>query len=52
MPPGEAAARLQRAVVRDYPNVSVVELEGCGHYPMHETPVWLATQLEAFLADR
>lgn len=50
--PALSADVMKQSWMEIYPNVSVVELEGCGHYPMHETPVWLATQLEAFLADR
>lgn len=36
---------------RLYPNLQVVELPACGHYPMFEAPVWLVTQIERFLAS-
>ncbi|MGG8409303.1 alpha/beta fold hydrolase [Streptomyces sp. 12297] len=32
-----------------YPNVEIRTLAGSGHYPMHETPVALVTEIEAFL---
>lgn len=32
-----------------YPNCRIQSLPGTGHYPPHETPVALATEVEAFL---
>ncbi|MFJ7158969.1 alpha/beta fold hydrolase [Streptomyces sp. NPDC101118] len=32
-----------------YPNCEIRVVPGAGHYPMHETPVALATEVEAFL---
>ena len=40
-PGGSEAAR--------YPNVSLEFITDCGHYPMHETPVYLATLLQKFV---
>lgn len=37
--------------VPHFPNVTVLELDNAGHYPMFETPVALATAVEGFLAD-
>jgi esterase len=34
-----------------YPNATMEVLENAGHYPMHETPVTLATVIEKFLRE-
>jgi pimeloyl-ACP methyl ester carboxylesterase len=41
---------MRQSWMQIYPNVTLIELSSCGHYAMHEAPVWLVTQVEAFLA--
>ena len=50
--PALSADVMKQSWMQIYPNVELVELASCGHYPMHEAPVWLATQIEAFLSDK
>lgn len=50
--PALSAEVMRQSWMQIYPNVTLVELASCGHYPMHEVPVWLVTQVEAFLADK
>ena len=50
--PAMSADVMRQSWMQIYPNVTLVELASCGHYPMHEAPVWLATQVEAFLSDK
>jgi pimeloyl-ACP methyl ester carboxylesterase len=47
-----SADAMRQSWMQIYPNVTLVELAFAGHYPMHETPVWLAKQIEDFLADK
>lgn len=49
--PALSAEVMRQSWMQIYPNVTLVELASCGHYPMHEAPVWLATRIEAFLSD-
>ncbi|MCT2591514.1 alpha/beta hydrolase [Streptomyces sp. N2-109] len=51
---GEHDLALTADAMRDtwlshYPNAELEEIANSGHYPMHETPVALATTLETFL---
>ena len=50
--PAMSADAMRQSWMQIYPNVTLFELASCGHYPMHEAPVRLATQLEAFLCDK
>ncbi len=53
--PGEHDPALGEATCRatwmaHYPNARLDVLRNAGHYPMDETPIWLATVIEQFLA--
>lgn len=48
--PALSAEVMRQSWMQIYPKVTLVVLDACGHYPMHETPVALATQVEKFLA--
>lgn len=50
--PALSAEVMRQSWMKIYPDVTLVELASAGHYPMHETPVWLATQIEAYLSDK
>jgi pimeloyl-ACP methyl ester carboxylesterase len=40
---------MERSWLAWYPNAELEVLEGCGHYPMHETPLALAAALDNYL---
>ena len=50
--PALSAEVMRQSWMQIYPNVTLVEMPSAGHYPMHETPVGLATRIEAFLSDK
>jgi pimeloyl-ACP methyl ester carboxylesterase len=47
-----SAEVMRQSWMQIYPHVTLVEMASCGHYPMFEAPVWLATTVESFLADK
>jgi pimeloyl-ACP methyl ester carboxylesterase len=47
--PALSAEVMRQSWMQIYPDVTLVEMASCGHYPMHESPVWLATQVQDFL---
>ncbi len=54
--PGEHDPALSEAVIKQtfmewYPNAKLHVLRNAGHYPMQETPVHLATVMEAFMRE-
>lgn len=50
--PALSAEVMRQSWMKIYPDVTLVELPSAGHYPMYETPVWLARQIEDFLRQR
>src|SRR5574337_623035 len=47
--PALGAPVMQETFMRWYPNAVLEEMDNAGHYPMHETPIALATSIESFL---
>jgi esterase len=47
--PALNTAVVQATYLTSYPNAELEVMANAGHYPMHETPVALATSIEAFL---
>jgi pimeloyl-ACP methyl ester carboxylesterase len=47
--PGFQEGHLRKTFGAWYPNVEFTFIADAGHYPMHETPVYLASLLERFL---
>lgn len=48
--PGFQEAHLRKTFGILYPNVEFTFITDAGHYPMHETPVYLASLIEKYLA--
>ena len=42
---------MRETFLKWYPNARLETIDNAGHYPMYETPVVLATMLEAFLKE-
>jgi len=47
--PSLTAEVMAHTWLRSYPNAELAVLDNAGHYPINETPVALATRIEAFL---
>jgi pimeloyl-ACP methyl ester carboxylesterase len=47
--PALGASAMQETFLAWYPNATLEVMQNAGHYPMDETPVALATSIEAFL---
>lgn len=46
---GHSAPVMQQTFCQYYPNVELVTIQNAGHYPMQETPVFLAGTFETFM---
>jgi pimeloyl-ACP methyl ester carboxylesterase len=42
--------KTQREQFKGFSNVEFLEIENAGHFPMQETPVFLATKIEEYFA--
>ncbi len=49
---GHSEAVMNKTFMQWYPHCTVEVLQNTGHYPMQETPVYLATVLEKFLGEQ
>ena len=47
--PALGTAVMQATYLQTYPDAELEVMANAGHYPMHETPVALATSIENFL---
>ncbi|WHZ11704.1 MAG: hypothetical protein OJF60_002143 [Burkholderiaceae bacterium] len=47
--PALGVSVMQETFMRWYPNAVLEQMDNAGHYPMYETPIALATSIEAFL---